>query len=747
MTMSIDQALRKARSLSPEEAAALYREMLERFPANKRIQAEFQALSRPRIVNPPREDMDRIVTLYQQGQPKRALDQATDLLARFANSEILHNIAGVIHGALGQHDEAITHYDKAVELAPDYFEAHGNRGTALNDLRRESEALASFDTAIRLNPHFAEAHNNRAIALRRLKRFDEALASAETAIALDPARAEAYNNRGNILRALNRSEEALADFDKAVGLKPGFADAFLNRGNVLDGLKRQEDAIASFDRSIALAPGGAQAHQNRGKVLRDLKRFDEALASYRRALELAPASARIASEVRNLEAHMGLWTEAAQAPVPLGIGDDAFPPFYMLGFEDSPQRQLQCARNWAATGYAPTRPTLFPCPPAGGKIRIGYFSSDYHNHATMYLMARLFELHDRSRFEIHAFSYGPDQRDEMRQRLVAGVDAFHDISEIGEEAAATLARGKGIDIAVDLKGHTRDSRSGIFAYRAAPVQVAYLGYPGTMGVDFIDYIIADAVTVPPEHQAFYSEKIAYLPNCYQPNDDRRAISDRLFSRSQLGLPETGFVFCCFNNTYKITPAEFDIWMRLLGKVDGSVLWLLKDNDWAADNLRLEARARGISPDRLVFAERMPLADHLARHRHADLFLDTFNINAHTTASDALWAGLPVLTKLGSSFAARVAGSLLHALDMPELVTRTADAYEQCALEIATNPAALATVKARLDRNRLTAALFDTERYTRDIEALYERLLSGEQGFGTGTPVVSASLPRLQPVCN
>jgi predicted O-linked N-acetylglucosamine transferase (SPINDLY family) len=341
----------------------------------------------------------------------------------------------------------------------------------------------------------------------------------------------------------------------------------------------------------------------------------------------------------------------------------------------------------------------------------------------MYLMARLFELHDKSRFEIHAFSYGADVQDEMRRRLVAGVDAFHDIRAIGEEAAAKLARSHAIDIAVDLKGHTRDSRSGIFAYRAAPVQIAHVGYPGTMGVDFIDYIVADRVTIPAECQAFYSEKVAYLPNCYQPNDDRRAISDRVFSRPELGLPETGFVFCCFNNNYKITSAEFDIWMRLLGKIDGSVLWLLQDNDWVVGNFRQEAQARGISPDRLVFAERMPLADHLARHRHADLFLDTFNYNAHTTASDALWTGLPVVTKLGSSFAARVGGSLLNALDMPELVTLTTEAYEQCALDIATDPARLAAVKAKLDRNRLTTPLFDTERYTRDIEALYEQVLA------------------------
>lgn len=726
MKMSIDQALRKARGLSSEEAMALYKEMLERFPANKRIQLELQALSRPKIVNPSQEDLTTVVTLYRQGKLRQALDQAADLLTRFANSEILHNITGAIHAALGQLDPAIRHYDKALELAPDYFEAYNNRGNALNDDKRPDEAVLSFDKAIRLNPQYTEAHMNRGIALRRLKRLDEALMSGTKAIRLDPACAEAYNNRGNTLTALNRVGEALADFDKAIELKPGLAEAFVNRGNALNALRRPEEAVASYDQAIALAPAHARAHNNRGNVLRDLNRLDEALASHQRALQLASGSALASAEVRNLQAHMGIWTDALQGTglLPLGTGDDAFPPFYMLGFEDSLPRQLQCAKNWTAREYGAARPASFRPRLAGGKIRIGYFSADFHDHATMYLMARMFELHDRSRFEIHAFSYGPDVQDGMRQRLLDSIDAFHEIGQMDDDAAAKLARSQSIDIAVDLKGHTRDSRSGILAHRAAPVQVSYLGYPGTMGADFIDYLIADAITVPAEHQAFYSEKIAYLPNCYQPNDDRRAISSRIFSRAELGLPATGFVFCCFNSSYKITPAEFDIWARLLAKVDGSVLWLLKDNDWAPGNLRREAQARGIDPERLVFAERMPLADHLARQRHADLFLDTFGVNAHTTASDALWAGLPVVTKLGSSFVARVAGSLLHALDMPELVTHTAAAYEQLALDLATNPTALSALKAKLDQNRLTKPLFDTERYTRDIEALYERLILG-----------------------
>lgn len=725
MKMSVDQALRKARSLSHAEAEALYREILVRFPANKRVQQELAALSRPAIENPPADELNAVAAHYHQGRLTQALDLASDLLTRFPHGEILNNITGAIHAGLGRFEQAIHHYDRAIELAPDYFEAFNNRGNALNDHKRSAEAVASFDQAIKLNPNYAEAWMNRGIALRRLGRLDDALASGSKAIKLNPAIGEAYNNRGNTLAAMGRNAEALADLDKAIALKPDSAQAHVNRGNALLALKRADDAIASYDRAIAIAPTHVNAHNNKGSVLRSLKRFDEALASHQTAMRYATGSALTAAELRNVQAHMCLWSDSAldTGLSQLGTGDDAFPPFYMLAFEDSLQRQLLAARNWTAKEYGGGRAATFRPRNPSAKIRIGYFSADFHNHATMYLMARLFELHDRSRFEIHAFSYGPDVQDEMRARLIANVDGFHKVSGLQDDAVAKLARSKGIDIAVDLKGHTQDSRLGIFAHRAAPLQVGYLGYPGTTGSDFIDYLIADEVTVPADFQRFYAEKLAYLPNSYQPNDDSRAIADRVFTRAECGLPDQGFVFACFNNNYKITRAEFDIWARLLNQVDGSVLWLLKDNHWAADNLRREARARGISADRLIFAEKLPQAEHLARQRCADLFLDTFNVNAHTTASDALWAGLPVLTKLGNSFVARVAGSLLTAIDMPELVTQSPAAYEQRALEIATDPALLASLKVKLAANRTTTPLFDTVRYARDIEALFERLIA------------------------
>jgi predicted O-linked N-acetylglucosamine transferase (SPINDLY family) len=341
-------------------------------------------------------------------------------------------------------------------------------------------------------------------------------------------------------------------------------------------------------------------------------------------------------------------------------------------------------------------------------------------------MAELFERHDRKKFELIAFSFGQDKNDEMRSRIKAAFDRFIDVREYSDNDVARLSRELEIDIAVDLKGFTKNCRTGIFAARAAPIQVNYLGYPGTMSAEYIDYIIADPTLIPENCKLYYSEKIAYLPHSYQVNDATREVSARTFSRIELGLPETGFVFCCFNNNYKITPSTFNVWMRIMKQVEGSVLWLYEDNPIAAKNLRIEAEKRGISNERLIFARHMSASEHLARHRVADLFLDTSPYNAHTTASDALWTGLPVLTCPGKSFASRVAASLLGAIHLPELVTRSMEEYEALAIELATNPSKLPELKARLDENRLTTPLFDIQLFTKHIENLYLAMYSAKR---------------------
>ncbi|HMH18234.1 MAG TPA: hypothetical protein VK572_08810, partial [Burkholderiales bacterium] len=394
-------------------------------------------------------------------------------------------------------------------------------------------------------------------------------------------------------------------------------------------------------------------------------------------------------------------------------------PFAFLVACQELDEQKLCAEHYLADAL----PEGLPVPYRSGrvrhdKIRVAYLSSDFHEHATAQLAAGLFELHDRSRFETIGVSFSPDDGSEMRKRVSGSFGRFSDVRAMSDAEVAHLLRELEVDIAVDLKGYTKGSRPGILAHRSAPIQVSYLGYPGTMGAGFIDYILADEFILPPQHQGFYTEKAVYLPGSYQVNDSKKRIAERAPTRAEAGLPQEGFVFCCFNISYKIQPPMFDIWMRLLCLAPGSVLWLLRDNALAEENLRKEARARGVEPHRLVFASRMKLDEHLARHRLADLFLDTLPYNAHTTASDALWAGLPVLTCAGGAFAGRVAGSLLHAVGLPELVTQSLEEYEALALTLASEPPRLGEIRRKLERNRATAPLFDTDRFRRHLESAY-----------------------------
>ncbi|NJD33993.1 MAG: tetratricopeptide repeat protein [Betaproteobacteria bacterium] len=628
-------------------------------------------------------------------------------------------------------DEAVLSYDRALALKPDYAEACYNRGNALFGLRRFDEALAGFDRALALKPAYAEAHCNRGNALLDLKRLDEALDSYDRSLALNPGNAEANSNRGNALRELRRPNEALGSYGTALALKPGYAEAYNGRGNALNDLGRPDEALASYDKALALDPGYAEAYHNRGNVLLDLKRLDEAVVSYAKALELKPDYEFLFGTLLHTRMKLCDWQGLAESLADyesdIRSGKKVTTPFHALSLIDFPELHQRVSRIFVDTKY-PTNETLgsIKTRMGEGKVRIAYYSSDFHNHATTYLMAELFEAHETDKFELYGFSFGPDKQDEMRKRVAAAFDKFIDVRGWSDREVARYSRELGIDIAVDLKGFTTDARPGIFAARCAPVQVNYLGYPGTMGAEYMDYVVADTTVIPRERQSDFSEKVVYLPHSYQVNDSGRKISQRIFTRQESGLPESGFVFCCFNNSYKILPATFDGWMRILKAVKGSVLWLLGDNPTAANNLRKEAEARGVESNRLVFANRMPLDEHLARHKLADLFIDTLPCNAHTTASDALWAGLPVLTCMGKSFASRVAASLLNAMELPELVTRTQEEYEAKAVEFATDLSKLREVKLKLEKNRLSTPLFDARLFARHVEAAYESMYARSQ---------------------
>jgi protein O-GlcNAc transferase len=609
----------------------------------------------------------------------------------------------------GQLDEAVRRYSGLLERQPDFAQGHYKRGNALNKLGRWPAALADYDRAVTLDPEYAQAFCNRGTVLERLERWEEALASYDRAIALDSKDAFAYYNRASVLKELKRLDEAVSSYDRAIALNEGYVEAYVNRGHLLQKLGRIEEAAGSYGKAIALRPVPTGAMPN-GRPA-ELGPEQKYLLGLRRQTRMQIC------DWRDMHEDLEHITDGLRAHLPVCL------PFPALALLDSPALHRAAAESWIREEAPPDLSLgAIPVRPRSPRIRIGYFSADLRSHPVALLAAGLFEHHDRSRFEVTAFAFGPEANDAVRDRLSKAFERFIDVHERSDLEVAALSRAIGIDIAVDLNGITEHSRSKIFALRAAPIQVNYLGYPGTMGAGYMDYLIADRTVIPRAHQPLYAEKILYLPDSFIPFDSSYAIADKTFTREELGLSPKGFVFCCFNSIYKITPDVFDRWMRILTRVQGSTLWLSHANATAAGNLRKEAVRRGVDPERLIFAARWAsLPEHLARLRVADLFLDTLPYNAHATALDALWATLPVLTCEGQGFAGRVAASLLRTVDLPELITDSLSQYEDMATRLAEDPAGLSQLQRRLAQNRSSTPLFDTERYTRNLEAAYEQI--------------------------
>jgi len=757
------QTRREAGGTASGAAAALFAEAVRHHQAGRLAEAEAGYGHVLGLAPGHADTLHQLGLLaYQRGDAPRAADLIEQAIALKDAVPAFHLHLGAALRAQGKPEEAVMSYRRALSLAPDYAEAHNNLGNVLLELGRLDEAVASYQRAVTLRPDYAEAQNSLGPLLGNRGKPDEAEASLRRA-ALKPGFADAHCNLGNLLQSQGRLEEAAESYKRAVAIDPTHAVAYNNLGNALTSQGRLGQAIEAYERAIGVSPNYIFAYGNLGVALRLSGELDKAASVFHRALALNPHYAEayhnlagVLVEQRKLQEARDCYAQAlaARSDYHEALAELVFvsrcicnwsrpadendllaalrsrktriSPFVVLNIASMPADQLRCASRWINSLSAPPNVQLRHATGdhatgGGGKIRLGYLSADFHAHATAYLMAELFERHDRSRFEVTGYSFGPDDGSSTRRRLVGAFDRFLDIRQSGHAEAARLIKQDGIDILVDLKGFTHGARTQILTYRPAPVQVNFLGYPGTMGSDCIDYAIVDPFVVPAEQAPFYAEKLAYLPHCYQPNDRSREIAEATPARAACGLPELGFVFCCFNNSYKLTPRFFDVWTRLLAALPGSVLWLLEDNDLASGNLQREAAARGIAPERLVFAPRLPLAQHLARHRLADLFLDTLPYNAHTTASDALWAGLPVLTCAGDSFAGRVAGSLLHAVGLPELVTDTLQDYETLALALARDPARLAALRQRLAANRATAPLFDSAAYARAIEAAFIRM--------------------------
>ena len=680
--LSLEQAFSQAEYYvkrgEVSEAQKFYKAILTAVPNNEKAQAALTALHKVQAStntqSPPQEIINQLLNLYNSGNLEAVVKQASSLTEQYPDAFVVWNILGAAHRGLGDLNKASQSFKKVTELNPNYTNGHNNLGLVLLDQEKLDEAVEAFNKALSLKPDNAGAYNNMGIALQEQGKFDEAIASYNKALAIKPDYAEAHNNMGNTFKGQGELEEAIEAYKKALDLKPKYEAARSQKFH-------QQAQICDW---------------------------------------------------KAVEKDFSLLLE-------LVVSGEAIEPFSALALEDAPERHRLRSETYARKNFPVKLQKQFEKPSQmPERLRIGYFSADFKEHPASYLMFKVIECHDRSLFDVYGYSIGQPKFDKMREKISEAFDVFRDIHSLSDiEALKTIHNDK-IDIAIDLTGYTNQCRTGLFSYRLAPIQINYLGYPGTLGADFIDYIVADQNLIPESFQKFYAESPIYLPHTYMPTDNNRKISESNMSRSEVGLPDNAFVFCCFNNNFKITESEFDIWMRVVAKVEGSVLWLRKSNQFSEINMRKEAKRRNIDPTRLVFAERIPIDEHIARQKLADLFIDTFAFNAHTTATEALWAGLPVVTKLGQGFAARVCGSLLNAIGLPELVAESEDDYEALILEIATQPNKLDKIKKKLEVNRLSQPLFNTEQYTKYLENGY---LQAYQKYFDGEPPNTIIVPE------
>ncbi|MGO9993408.1 MAG: tetratricopeptide repeat protein [Steroidobacteraceae bacterium] len=695
----------------------------------------------------------------QGGRAENAVNligRAIDADARDAHA---HLNLGAAFMALGRADDALRSFDRALEINAKWALAWTNRGNALLRLKRPDAALGSYHSALECDPRDPRAHCNLGNALRELGRFEDALNSYQQALAFKPDYALALRNCASLLNERQRPAEALACYERAARIDPNDKEALLACGNALLSLSRPLEAVAYFDRALVAEPHSLEAlnnrgiahmelgdaaaalgsfdgglaisprtpgfWSNRGEALRRLNRFGDAAESYSMLLDIAPDFELAPGKLLNAKLLACEWSSydgmAAEIESRVADGKRVCAPFEFLAVSGSAALQFKCAQIYAANLCAALgRPPERRAPNHGGKIRLAYVSADFGNRPVTHLLAGVLERHDRDRFETIGISLRPEDPTDVGQRVMRSFDRFIDVSRESDRAVVELMSALDVHIAIDLMGYTHGSRSAIFFFRAAPIQVTYLGFPGTSGSAFIDYIIADDFVIPEHSRPNYSEQVVYLPECFQANDQRKPVGAAPLRR-QVGLPEAAFVFCCFNNSYKFNPTMFEIWCRLLLARPESVLWLVADAPEVETHLRREAGRRGVDGHRIIFAERRPYEEHLERQVLADLFLDTLPFNAGSTASDALRVGLPILTCAGEAFASRMAGSLLRSVGLPELVAHSLGEYERRALELSGGGSELRDLRSRLASASMTRPLFDAQRFCRHLEAGYRQM--------------------------
>ena len=675
--------------------------------------------------------LNQAIYFHQNGHLDEAKNIYSEVIAKEPSNFDAHFLFGILFAQTGNPHEAIKLFQRATEINPQSEIALSNLGTAYSQIGNLLQALNAFNQAIDINQHYFEALVNKVTILNKLDRISDANNCYNDLIKLQNNNPILFNDRGLSFRKLFKYDESLKDFSKAITLNPNYAEAYSNRGNTYAKLKQSDLALADYSKAIALNPNYAEAYSNCANTLRTLRQYDQALVHYQRALTLDPHAKFLRGMALHLKMMMCDWSnyddDIALLAQAIECGQVASEPFPILSIYNSLQYQLDLSSAYQADKFKGLQPIPWAAKyPKKERIRIAYYSTDFREHPVSLLLAELFEKHNRSQFEVFAFSLGENTNDPMRQRLKKAFDHFIDVQDLSDTDIVALSRKHEIDIAIDLGGYTAGSRSEIFQLRVAPIQISYIGYLGTMGTPCIDYLIADKVLIPAQLSPFYTENIAYLPS-YQANVSTREIASRSFIRSEYGIPENHFVFCCFNNNYKITPPVFKSWMHILKEVQNSVLFLYAENQWVQSNLEKSALGHGVAKERLIFGQRLSTPEYLARYRIADLFLDTFPYNAGTTASDALWMGVPVLTLAGETFSSRMAASLLTAIDMPELITNTPAQFENRAIEIAKNRGLLSGLKSKLEDNKENTRLFDTPKFIQSLEscylAMYERGLN------------------------
>lgn len=690
------------------------------------------------------------VSYAQAQQAEQALPWLQQAVALAPQDPALHYSLGNVLSDLRQHEAAAQAYQQATTLKPDWVAAHNNRGLALRELRRWDEALQAFDTALQAQPDYAVGHNNKGVTLVAQGRLEQALSSYQQALSLNPSYLDAHKNLASALDQLSQHEAAQSHWRQAVHLKPEDPAALL--GWARNSLARRQagDAVQALQRLLGLQPEDLQARHLLGMAWLEQGDYPAAIRELETVRQADPSRPFLLGELAHARLQAADWQGLDDLRQQIHAGlmarQPVVLPFTALGLFDDPAAQRLAAAVFLDHEHPTLSKTGVPRPSPRvrsrqDKVRLAYLSADFHQHATTHLIAELFELHDRQRFELVALSYGPAWADPARRRVQAAFDRFEEVGALSDAQIAQRARALGVDIAIDLKGFTTWGRPGVFLHRAAPLQVSYLGYPGTWGHPAMDYLIADRLVVPPGAQMHFSEHLVTLPHSYQVNDRQRTLSTRRYQRADGQLPAQGMVFCCFNNSYKINPETFALWLRILQRCPGSVLWLLEDPGPAPQQLRAAAQAQGVAPSRLVFAPRCASPEHLARHALADLVLDTLTYNAHTTASDALRSGVPVLTCPGASFASRVAASLNAAVGLSALNMACIEDYEAEAVALAHDPQRLQAYKSHLRSQGLGAPLFDTPRFTRDLEAAYLAMMARQaQGFAPGPIDLTAPAP-------